>query len=202
MVASRGWRDRPTGADFMAIAMTVLDSLESSRTFANEGFVLLQLGLACLLGGVIGFEREIRDRAAGLRTHMLIALAAALFTIIMAEITRDYARAGNVNMDPVRIVEAVTSGVAFLAAGAIIHGRGEVRGLTTGAGMWMAGAIGVACGSGYFVIAAMATALSTVILAGLKYLERRIMSHEASATSDHRTAATKPMPADPRDSPD
>jgi putative Mg2+ transporter-C (MgtC) family protein len=78
------------------------------------------------------------------------------------------------NADPIRIIEAVTAGVAFLAAGAIFTSKGDVHGLTTGAGMWLAGAIGVACGAGYYVVAVVATRLAAFILAALRRLEHRL----------------------------
>jgi putative Mg2+ transporter-C (MgtC) family protein len=106
---------------------------------------------------------------------MLTALAAAVFTIITFELVH-YARSLNPDgpADPIRVIEAVTAGVAFLAAGAIIQARGQVQGLTTGAAMWLAGAVGVACGGGYYSIALMATVLALLILTALRYLERRI----------------------------
>ena len=102
---------------------------------------------------------------------MLTALAAAVFTIITFEIYAVTVRDPGSSADPIRIIEAVTAGVAFLAAGAIFRSSGGVQGLTTGAGMWLAGAIGVATGAGYFVLAAMATALAAFILAVLRQLE-------------------------------
>lgn len=141
-------------------------------TSLSEGMIALRLLLAVTLGAVIGFEREQLARPAGLRTHMLVALAAALFTIITAEIHADVTRqAGAPSTDPIRIIEAVTAGVAFLAAGAIFRSRGDVQGLTTGAGLWLAGAIGVACGAGYGIIAVMATALAAIILVAVRWLE-------------------------------
>lgn len=157
--------------------MTALDSL---RTVTPELTIGLRLLLAALLGAAIGFERELRDRPAGLRTHMLVALAAALFTVITFELfQRVQAVTGAARADPIRIIQAVTAGVAFLAAGTIIHGRGRVQGLTTGAAMWLAGAVGVACGAGYYVVAAMATALALLILAALRIVERRIEGRKA-----------------------
>lgn len=128
---------------------------------------------ATVMGGVIGLDREAKDRPAGLRTHMLTSLAAALFTVLTLELHADVnARDPNASTDPLRIIEAVTAGVAFLAAGAIIHGRGRVQGLTTGAGMWLAGAVGVACGSAHYLLAVVALVLATIVLAMLKPLER------------------------------
>jgi putative Mg2+ transporter-C (MgtC) family protein len=153
--------------------MDWVSALDSSSTFTHELEVVGRLLLAAAAGAAVGFDREMKDRPAGLRTHMLTALAAAVFTILTFEI---YQRSTS-TADPVRIVEAVTAGVAFLAAGAIIQSRGGgVRGLTTGAAMWMAGALGVACGAGYFVLALIATVLTVVILTALTRLEAYIGS--------------------------
>ncbi|MDQ0320241.1 putative Mg2+ transporter-C (MgtC) family protein [Pararhizobium capsulatum DSM 1112] len=120
---------------------------------------------ALFFGAVIGFEREARDKAAGLRTHMLISLAACLFAVISIESVHMPGLSDEqVRIDPLRVVEAVTAGVAFLAAGTIVLSKGEVRGLTTGAGMWLAGAIGLALGFGHWLIAAFAVTAGIVVL--------------------------------------
>lgn len=131
--------------------------------------------LATLLGAVIGFEREWRRHSAGLRTHIMICVAAAVFGILTVEITLSpvFANAP-VQVDPIRAVEAVTAGVAFLAAGLIWSGRGKVHGLTTGAGMWLSGAIGLACGLGLWQIALLATVLAIVVLGLINSLSDRI----------------------------
>ena len=135
------------------------------------GLVSLRLAVAAILGAIIGFDLEVRARPAGLRTHMLICLASCVFTIIGIEFFMRFEPQGN--MDPTRIIEAVTAGVAFLAAGTIIRGEKGVRGLTTGAGMWLAGAVGVASGSGLFILAGMATVLSVVVMSLVRIIEPR-----------------------------
>jgi putative Mg2+ transporter-C (MgtC) family protein len=103
---------------------------------------------------------------------MLVALAAAVFTVLTFEIHEAVGRlSSNPSSDPIRIIEAVTAGVAFLAAGTIIQGRDSVRGLTTGAGMWMAGALGVAAGAGQYALAILAAFLSFAILRFLQTLQ-------------------------------
>lgn len=136
--------------------------------------ILLRLGCACLLGFLIGIDREIRGRPAGLRTHMLVSLAAATFTLTAIEITALFGKLEGVQIDPLRVVEAITSGVAFLAAGMIIQARGKVIGLTTGAGMWLAGAIGLACGAGMLTLALAATFLVLLILRPMRRVERML----------------------------
>lgn len=143
--------------------------------------MLLRLGLAAFCGLLIGFEREARDRPAGMRTHMLTSLAAALFAVIAIEmIARFGSDSSATQLDPIRVVEAVTAGVAFLAAGTIIQSRGSVKGLTTGAGMWLAGAIGLASGAGFYVVAASGTVLALLILLPFKFMEDRFFD-EGSA---------------------
>ena len=101
-----------------------------------------RLSLAILFGGAIGIDREFRQKAAGLRTHILVALAAAIFTLITFEIHFEMQKLmDQPRTDVIRIIEAMTAGVAFLAAGTIIQSRGAVQGLTTGASMWLAGAV-------------------------------------------------------------
>ena len=141
--------------------------------------IAARLLLAAIFGAVIGFEREWRNRPAGLRTHILVCVAAATFAILTIEIvhapmfTTDTLKDA-VKVDPIRIVEAVTAGVAFLAAGVVIFTRGQVLGLTTGAGMWLAGAIGVACGLGLWQIALFSTLLALAVLVLLYAFESSI----------------------------
>jgi len=114
---------------------------------------------------VVGIDRELRDKPAGLRTHMLVSLAAASFTLISFDFHARLIAQGNDNADPIRALEAVVAGVAFLGAGTIIQSANKVRGVTTGAGMWMAGAIGLACGGGLFAIAILLTGAIFVLRA-------------------------------------
>jgi putative Mg2+ transporter-C (MgtC) family protein len=147
--------------------------------------VLLRVLVACALGAVIGFEREMKNRPAGLRTNMLTALAACVFTIVTLTLARDFeGYAEHVRLDPIRIIEAVTAGAAFLAAGAIIHSGGNVRGLTTGAGVWLAAAAGLACGAGYFAVATLATLVAFLILFALGLVESKLSPHTEGSNGD------------------
>ena len=151
--------------------------------------IVARLLLAALFGAAIGFEREWRQRPAGLRTHILVCVAAATFGILTVEITHAPVFSPElVKYDPIRVVEAVTAGVAFLAAGVVIFSRGEVQGLTTGAGMWLAGAIGIACGLGLWQIALFATLLTLVVLALLQFVLARV-SNKASADRPAKASA-------------
>ena len=143
------------------------------RTAIPEWQIIARLVIALFLGGAIGFDREVKSRPAGLRTHMLIALAAAIFSITTLEIVAGMEKMGH-SADPIRAIEAVTAGVAFLAAGTIIQSRAQISGLTTGASMWLAGAVGVACGFGFFTIAVLATGLALIVLVGLQSLSQKI----------------------------
>jgi putative Mg2+ transporter-C (MgtC) family protein len=144
-------------------------------TYTSFPVIVARLLLAAAFGAAIGFEREWRNRPAGLRTHILVCVAAATFAILTIEIVHapmflmDISR-----FDPIRVVEAVTAGVAFLAAGTILFARGEVQGLTTGAGMWLAGAIGVACGLGLWQIALFVSFLALIVLGLLHMFETKL----------------------------
>ena len=131
--------------------------------------VALRLTVAVLLGAAIGYERERRDSAAGLRTHMLVALGAALFVLVPEQ-------AGMPQADMSRVLQGVIAGVGFLGAGAVLKmsRNAEVRGLTTAAGIWATAAIGIAVGLGREATALMATVLVVVILSVLYRLERYI----------------------------
>lgn len=147
-------------------------------TFETEtaiGDLVVRLGLAVVFGGLIGIERELKNRPAGLRTNMMVALAAAAFTTLGTELIAEGAEAQQiVQIDPLRIIEAVIAGVAFLGAGAIIRAGTDVKGLTTGASLWISGSVGVACGGGFYVIALIVTLLALIVLAVLILVEGRM----------------------------
>lgn len=153
---------------------------ELAAEFSIAASIPLPVLLARMLGalalcGAIGFERETERHPAGLRTHMLVGLAAATYCILMLELVHQMADQGDhIRMDPVRILEAVTSGVAFLAAGMIVFSQGHVKGLTTGASMWLSASIGVACGLGLWLIAGMTTVLALIVVRIVKRVEKRI----------------------------
>ncbi|WP_052726158.1 MgtC/SapB family protein [Devosia epidermidihirudinis] len=148
-------------------------------TYLPQHILAIRLLIAALLGAMIGFEREISTAEAGLRTHILVSVAAALFTILAFEIFHTIEPGtGGPQADPIRAVEAVTAGIAFLGAGAIFRSRGNVQGLTTGAGMWLAGAVGVATSLGYYIVAFGVALLAVVVLASLRAVTRRVARHE------------------------
>lgn len=144
-------------------------------TYTAFSVIAARLLLATVYGAAIGFEREWRNRPAGLRTHIMVCLAAAMLGILTIEIVHAPMFVGEATrVDPIRAVEAVTAGIAFLAAGTILFARGEVQGLTTGAGMWLAGAIGLACGFGLWQIAGFGTLLALIVLGLMRKLEDRL----------------------------
>tara|TARA_R100001086_G_scaffold177412_1_gene98017 strand:+ start:445 stop:948 length:504 start_codon:yes stop_codon:yes gene_type:complete len=143
------------------------------------GVLAVRLIAASVAGLIVGFEREVRNRPAGLRTHMLTALASAVFMLISIEMIHSFgSNDDTTQLDPTRVVQAVTAGVAFLAAGTIIHGSGSVRGLTTGASIWLAGAIGLACGAGYLRLAVLAVLFSVLILLPIRMLETHLFGKQ------------------------
>ena len=128
--------------------------------------VLVRLLVAAVLGGAIGAERELREHDAGLRTHTLVAVGSALFTIVSAYAWTDFnfsARNG-ITYDPTRIAAQIVTGIGFLGAGAIIRQGLSIRGLTTAASLWVVAAIGMASGAGYYSGAAVATIVVPVSL--------------------------------------
>ncbi len=133
---------------------------------------LLRLALAAALGAAVGLERELREREAGLRTHLLVSLGSALFTIASAYGFRDFLVEGGalVRTDPTRIAAQIVTGIGFLGAGAIIRQGLSVRGLTTAATLWVVAAIGLTTGAGYYSAAVITTALVLVSLWPLRIL--------------------------------
>jgi putative Mg2+ transporter-C (MgtC) family protein len=135
---------------------------------------LLRIVVAAALGGAVGIERELRDHDAGFRTHMLVAVGSALFTIVSAYAFRDFLVGGGavVRADPTRIAAQIVTGIGFLGAGAIIRQGLSVRGLTTAATLWVVAAIGMAVGAGYYGGAVITTAVVLVSLWPLRVLAR------------------------------
>lgn len=139
--------------------------------------VLARMLLATILGAVIGLEREWRQRPAGLKTHMVVCLASATFTLVSLELVNiPTFDDPNIRMDPSRLIEAITNGVAFLAAGFIIFAKGKIMGITTGAGMWLAASVGLASGLGLWHIAIIATAIVIVTFIVVGKMERSVGS--------------------------
>lgn len=126
--------------------------------------------LAVVLGGLIGLEREIKGKVAGLRTNILICLGAAVFTIISRQMSSDQ------EASLTRIAAGVVTGVGFLGAGAIIRGGDGIHGLTSAATIWIVASIGMACGAGFCYLAATSTIAALIVLTGLTPLEKFVAS--------------------------
>jgi putative Mg2+ transporter-C (MgtC) family protein len=135
---------------------------------------ILRLVLAAVLGGFIGLEREIHGRPAGFRTHLLVSLGSCVFTVVSIYFYKIYGVTGTrglVSIDPGRVAAQVVTGIGFLGAGAILREKASIRGLTTAACLWVASAIGVACGVGLFAISAVVTVTAIASLLMLKKVE-------------------------------
>lgn len=161
----------------------MLEALQSDLTksfFATSPSVAaMRLFAAIVLTGLIGLEREWQGKPAGLRTHILVGLAAALFVMLGQEVTHlDFGGTDDLRIDPLRLIEAVTAGVAFLAAGIIFTTQGQVRNITTGASLWLSGAVGLGCGAGQIPLAAMASGMVILVLLLLRQVERWLGWHD------------------------
>ena len=155
----------------------MLQLASSNLPTLNWDESLLRLALAAVLGGLIGVERELREREAGLRTHLLVALGSALFTIVGAYGFHAFLSSGQsvVRADPTRIAAQIVTGIGFLGAGAIIRQGLSVRGLTTAATLWVVAAVGLAAGAGYYSAAVITTALVLLALYPLRIVAYRIL---------------------------
>ncbi|MCK4912125.1 MAG: MgtC/SapB family protein [Candidatus Omnitrophica bacterium] len=134
---------------------------------------IIRLALAFILGGVIGLEREKKGVSAGLRTHILVTVGAALIMLTSLYIYGMFKEEGCA-IDPGRIAAGVVTGVGFLGAGTIIRSKEGIRGLTTAASIWISAAIGLAVGCGYFSAAIIVTGASYLALSILKKLEKEV----------------------------
>lgn len=140
--------------------------------------IFFQLFLALVLGGVVGLERELRKKEAGLRTHALVSLGAALFTIIALETYEAIVSSEGARLDLGNVIGAVAIGLGFMGGGIIFVQSSHVVGLTTAAGVWVAGAIGVAVGAGFFETAIFATLLLLIVLSVIGAIERKVFKKD------------------------
>lgn len=143
------------------------EPLFASPDLAQLARITARLGMAALLGGVLGFERERVGKAAGLRTHMLVGIGAALYTVLAElSVLEISPNSEGFQADPIRVIQAVAIGIGFLGSGIIFVSRRDerVRGLTTAASIWATAAIGVASGLGYYVLAVTSTLLLLLVL--------------------------------------
>jgi putative Mg2+ transporter-C (MgtC) family protein len=143
----------------------------------SEIEITIRLLLSCFFGGVVGFIRERDRKAAGLRTHIMVAVGSTLFTLVSIYMAMTF-----VNVDASRVAAAVVTGIGFLCAGAIIRDGGSVRGLTTAASVWAVSAIGIAVGCGMYFTASVATFIAFIVLEGLSRVERKYISPDKGKT--------------------
>ncbi|MCA0961928.1 MgtC/SapB family protein [Salipiger bermudensis] len=149
----------------------IIDELTGTFSAVPPSVAFARLLAAIVLAACIGFERERRGKPAGLRTHILVSVAACLFVILGLELASMEFGGSEQRNDPLRMIEAVTAGVAFLAAGIIFTSGGKVRNTTTGASLWLAGAVGLGCGAGQMPLAAMTTLIVVVVLTIVRAFE-------------------------------
>jgi len=161
-------------AYWLEIFNTVRDEFADIPDLETVTRIIIRLSLAASLGGILGYEREQEGKSAGLRTHMLVALGAALFVLIPQQ-------AGVSDADLTRVLQGLVAGIGFLGAGTIIKGNGEedVKGLTTAAGIWLTAAVGTAAGMGREATAVLSTALAFLILASVPRLTRRFQRRKS-----------------------
>jgi len=138
--------------------------------------LLLRLVLAAVLGAAIGVERELRQKAAGLRTNILIALGSALFTVVSLELAQ-------VGGTPDRIAAQIVTGIGFLGAGSILRSGRSVHGMTTAATIWVNAAVGMAAGAGLYMIASVSTVITLIVLVILPFAERHLDRYAAITNS-------------------
>lgn len=136
--------------------------------------VTVRLGVAFFCGLVLGLDREMKHKNVGVRPFLLVALGSAAFSILIIEVVHYYAQTyPDINPDPSRIIQGIITGIGFLGGGAIMQSKGQVTGAATGAGIWLCGAIGVACGYGFHWHALIITGYAFAILCIIGVLRAR-----------------------------
>jgi len=169
----------------MSVLQTILTTLQAEFADLTEVERITRatwrMGEALLLGAAIGWDRERRDAEAGLRTHMLVSLGAALFVLICLETGMDDEQLS-------RVVQGLVSGIGFLGAGAVLKDQeeGRIHGLTTAAGIWATAAVGMAAGMGHTGIALLATIFILVVLVWLRRIGRSIQREQVSGPNSSR----------------
>ncbi len=163
---------------------TVVEEFADLTDAAQATRIVLRLTVAALLGGLLGIEREHKGKAAGIRTHMLVAMGSALFVLVSQQ-------AGIIATDMSRVIQGLIAGIGFLGAGTILKGHAEekVQGLTTAAGIWMTAAIGMAAGLGLEVTAVLSTLLALGIFSVVPWI---ITSLDKPALEEKPAVITRP----------
>lgn len=151
------------------------------------GSALVRLGCALAAGGALGWEREMRDKPAGLRTNMLVALGSALLMLVAMRLADSHP--GNNGVDATRVIQGIVGGIGFLGAGTIIHSRHSVHGLTTASTIWLSAAAGVSSGAGYHVLTAAAVLAGLLVLTGLGMIEARLLPAKSDPSQESPSAS-------------
>jgi len=168
-----------------SIWATLQQEFSDVPDLAEAVVIVVRLGMATLLGALIGLDRERKGKAAGLRTHMMVSLGAALFILVPL-------RSGIPVADSARVLQGIIAGIGFLGAGAILKqdNHGAIRGLTTAASIWVAAAVGIATGMGHEITAIMGTLAALFILVVMAHLERHVDADpQAAPPAGYDTAA-------------
>jgi putative Mg2+ transporter-C (MgtC) family protein len=171
------WSDQGGGVAELS-RLFVIDWATGTDVTMKEAVV--RLALAVALGAVVGIDRELRNKPLGLRTNMLVALGAASFSLMalqLVDLLRD--SPAIVQIDPVRVMEAIVGAIGFLGAAAIIQGRFEIVGATTGASIWIVGALGMACGFGFYALAFTIGVVGVFVLTVLGFITARLAPERA-----------------------
>ncbi|MEU7579802.1 MgtC/SapB family protein [Streptomyces sp. NPDC041068] len=153
---------------------------------------LAEFGVALVLSGAIGVEREIRQKAAGLRTYTTVGVGAALFTLVSKYGFSDVLQSGTVSVDPSRMAAQIVSGLGFIGAGVIFVQRGSVRGLTTAATIWLTAAVGSAAAAGLPILATLATAAYFLVAYGIRPLAHRLPALRSAPAEFRVTCLSRP----------
>jgi putative Mg2+ transporter-C (MgtC) family protein len=138
--------------------------------------ILIRPAAAMIGAALLGLDRELRNKPAGLRTHMMVALGATAFTITTLLMFQQMQEQGGrwTGVDPIRVISGIVGGIGFLGAGAIIQSRRSVEGVTTAATIWAVGAVGVACGAGYYRVATVVVGYALIVLVVVGWIEHRL----------------------------
>jgi putative Mg2+ transporter-C (MgtC) family protein len=154
--------------------------------------IVIRLLLSVLLGGLVGFERERKNHAAGLRTHTLVCLGSCLLMILSMYGFADFADEPNVRLDPARLAAQVITGVGFLGAGTILFTGKSITGLTTAASVWVVMAVGLSVGAGFYLPAVISAVMVLLILWGLNIVEKRYVNQRRECTFTLTTSGVSP----------
>ena len=153
----------------------------NSDTHLSPEQIITRFLAAAICGLLVGIDRDIKSKPAGIRTYMLVCLGSCAFTLMVFEISEFYIKNyANVSVDPTRVIQGIITGIGFLGGGAILSSTKEnkVKGLTTGASIWIAGAIGLSCGYGFYIHALILTTMTVMILTIAGFIKHKIFDED------------------------